>query len=199
METESSTEQQIRNVVKEEVSLPRRCKVTKVYTHTSPNDSSNHEADVVTVDGTQSWTRVPIMAPLPNMAVVPDLDADTVPQAVVEFFDDDESDQRPYISGWVYTATERAPTGEQGDVFLVRGDLAIEMAGDGSVARITRQSGDSPDRVVEVTDGGTVRLGDPDGNLQPVARKGDSVEVTLSDGSTGTGEITSGSANVESS
>lgn len=72
------------------------------------------------------------------------------------------------------------------------GDIAIENSA-GSKVVVTGNS------VVIHPGGGTVKLGDESGIYKQVARKGDPVSGTTSDGATFSGDIDSGSSNVESS
>lgn len=79
--------------------------------------------------------------------------------------------------------------------FDAQGSVTVEHE---SGASVTLSNGD----ITINHDGtatGSILLADENGTTSPVARKGDSVEVTLSDGSTGTGQITGGSSSVESS
>lgn len=190
-------EDRIRSLIQDEVALAEHGEVVDVYVHSSESDASNHEADIRLAGEEHVRRRLPIAVPWPGSISVPDSAAD-LPHAVVQFFGGRRS--RGVITGWVYTDETRAPLGAAGDVRVRRGTLELELAGDGSSARLLQRSdaGGSPDLVVEVTDGGQIHLGTPGGDMQPVARQGDTVEVTLPDGSTATGEITGGSQDVES-
>lgn len=185
-------------LIREELAPPRVGRVAKVWAHDSAGDNSNHEVNVAIPPGgsvDEEHRRVPVVQPTTGAAYVPSA-GDMV---LVTYLDGAD----PIVLGAVYgdAGDDRAPIAGAGDVRLRRGELYVEAAGDGSTARIAKKSSDdaTPDLVVEVDDNGTIRLGDPSGDLQPVARKGDEVEVTLSDGTTGTGEITEASSDVESS
>lgn len=185
-------------LIREELAPPRVGRVAKVWTHDAQDDNSNHEVNVAIPPGgdvDEEHRRVPIMQPTSGAAYVPSV-GDMV---LVTYLDGAD----PIVLGAVYgdADDDRAPIAGAGDARLRRGSLYVEAAGDGSSARIAKKSADdaTPDLVIEVTDAGEIRLGDPDGDLQPVAREGDPVEVTLDDGSTVSGTITGGSSDVESS
>jgi hypothetical protein len=195
-ELENTERARILKVIRDEIRMPRIAEVEEVYTHTSADDTSNHEADLSIPPGPheiRSHDRVPIAVPTSGALAVPQPN-DLV---LVEYLAGDGD--APIITQVVYgdAPDDRAPIGDVGDVQFSRGDLSVKVAGDGSFARLASGAGDgSPDLVVELDDSGRVVLGNPDGDLQPVARQGDAVE----DGSGNQiGTIVDGSADVESS
>lgn len=188
----------ILKLVRGELSFPRVGRVRTVWTHTDPADSSNHEVDVAIPPGEplEEPRRIPVLQPATDGVYVPK-QGDLVR---VSYLDGDGD--RPIVDGVVYgdADEDRAPLAEEGDIRLFRGDFGVELAGDGSFARLTKRSDGNadPDLVVEIDDSGTIRLGDPNGTLKPVARKDDPVSGTTSDGATFSGSIDEGSSDVES-
>lgn len=180
-------------------SPPRVGRVVAVRAHTGDESPpSNHEADVAVPPGSeadQQHRDLAIQQPVSGAAFVPRV-GDLV---LVEYRNGDS----PFVAGAVYGDAEedRAPIASAGDIRLTRGDLAVELAGDGSSARLSLRpdATTEPDLVVEVGASGTIRLGKPDGTLMPVARKGDAVSGTTSDGATFSGTIDEGSSDVETS
>lgn len=199
-EIETTERGRILNVVRGELSFLRRGRVVTVWPHTgSESIPSNHEVDVAIPPGepVQEPRRVPVLQPTGGAAFVPQ-EGDMVLVGYLQ-----GSGERPVVLGGVYgdADDDRAPVASKGDIRLTRGDLAVELAGDGSSARLAlRPDGTTePDVVVEVDSSGTIRLGRPDGTLQPVARKGDAVSGTTSGGATFSGTIDEGSSDVETS
>lgn len=195
-ELENTERARILKIIRDEIRMPRIAEIEQVYTHSEENDTSNHEVDVSIPPGPheiRSHDRVPVAVPTSGALTVPQSD-DLV---LVEYLDGDGD--APIVAQTVYgdAAEDRAPIGDVGDVQFSRGDLSVQVAGDGSYARLARGAADgSPDLVVELDDSGAVKLGNPDGDLQPVARQGDVVED--GDGNQ-IGTIVDGSADVESS
>lgn len=189
----------ILKLVRGELSFPRVGRVRTVWTHTDPADSSNHEVDVAIPPGEplEEPRRIPVLQPATGGVYVPK-EGDLVR---VSYLDGDGD--RPIVDGVVYgdADEDRAPLAEEGDIRLFRGDFGVELAGDGTHARLTQRTdgASDPDLVVEIDDTGTIRLGDPTGTLKPVARKGDPVSGTTSDGASFSGTIDDGSSTVESS
>ncbi|MDS0284680.1 hypothetical protein [Haloarcula onubensis] len=196
-ELEDTERARILSIVREEINLPQRGEVTDVYTHSSSDDSSNHEVDVQIPPGNNAVRehhRVPVGVPADGSIVVP-REGDHV---LVQYEAGDG--ERPLVTKVFYgdADSDRALLGDEGDVRVRRGDVEVELAGDGSFGRLalTPSDGGSPDLVVEVDSSGTIRLGDPDGTLEPIARNGDAVE----DGSgTQVGTVVASSTDVESS
>jgi len=195
-ELENTERARILKVIRDEIRMPRIAEVEEVYAHTTPDDTSNHEADLSIPPGPheiRSHDRVPIAVPTSGALTVPQPN-DLV---LVDYLADDGD--APIVTQVVYgdAADDRAPTGDVGDVQFSRGDLSVKVAGDGSYARLASGAGaGSPDLVVELDDSGRVTLGNPDGDLQPVARRGDAVEDSSGNQ---IGTIVDGSADVESS
>lgn len=198
-EIETTERGRILNVVRGELSFLRRGRVVTVWPHTgSESTPSNHEVDVAIPPGepVQEPRRVPVRQPTGGAAFVPQ-EGDMVLVGYLQ-----GSGERPVVLGAVYgdADDDRAPIASAGDIRLTRGDLAVELAGDGSAARLALRpdATTEPDLVVEVAESGTIRLGKPDGSLKPIAREGDTVEVSDPDSGTLTGEITGGSSDVKS-
>lgn len=194
---EDTERARILSIVRDEINLPRIGEVGKVWPHTGSEDPpSNHAVDVSIPPGNnpiREHNRVPVGVPAGNTIAVPQK-GDLV---LVQYRAGDG--ERPVVTDVFYgdADSSRAPVGDAGDLRARRGDLEVDLAGDGSYARLakTPTDGGTPDVVVEVADDGTIRLGDPNGTMQPIARVGDPVE----DGSgTQVGTIASGSTDVES-
>jgi uncharacterized Zn-binding protein involved in type VI secretion len=196
---EANERGRILNIVRGELSFSKIGRVRTVWTHTEPDDNSNHEVDVAIPPGEplQEPRRIPVIQPTIGGVYVPK-EGDLVR---ISYLDGDGD--RPIVDGVVYgdADEDRAPLAEEGDIRLFRDDLGVELAGDGTHARLTKRTdgASDPDLVVEIDDTGTIRLGAPNGDLKPVARKGDAVSVTDSDGNTFSGAIDEGSNTVESS
>lgn len=195
-ELEDTERARILSIVRDEINLPQIGEVTAVTTHSSSDDASNHEVDVQIPPGNnpiREHNRVPVGVPAGGTVAVPE-QGDLV---LVQYQAGDG--ERPLVTNVFYgdAADDRAPVGDVGDVRARRGDLEVDLAGDGSYARLakTPTDGGTPDVVVEVASDGTIRLGDPNGTLKKLARVGDPVE----DGSGNqVGTIASGSSDVES-
>lgn len=187
----------ILKLVRSELSFARIGRVRTVWTHSDPSDTSNHEVDVAIPPGEplEEPRRIPILQQTGG-AYVPK-EGDLVR---VSYLDGDGD--RPIVDGVVYGDADgdRAPLAAEGDIRLFRGEFGVELAGDGSSARLTKRvdGTTSPDLVIEIDDTGTVKLGDPSGTLKPIARQGDPVSGSTSDGASFSGTIDSGSSNVES-
>jgi hypothetical protein len=193
---EDTERARILSIVRDEINLPQIGEVTSVTTHTSNDDVSNHEVDVQIPPGNnpiREHHRVPVGVPAGGMVAVP-REGDKV---LVQYQAGDG--ERPLVTKVFYADApgDRAPVGDVGDIRARRGDLEVDLAGDGSHARLakTPTDGGTPDVLVEVTSDGTIRLGDPNGTLKKIARVGDPVE---DDTGTQIGTITSGSSDVES-
>jgi len=195
-ELENTERARILKIIREEFRMPRIAEVEQVYSRSAEGDISNHEVDVSIPPGPhelRSHDRVAVSVPNSGAVMVPK-ENDLV---LVEYLAGDGD--RPLVTQVVYgdAADDRAPLGKAGDILFQRGDLEVEIAGDGSFARLAQVSpdGSTPDVVVEVDDTGTIKLGDPSGT-KPVARQGDAVED--SNGNQ-IGTIAGGSSTVESS
>lgn len=189
----------ILSLIDDALALPEIGRVTQVYEHTDPSDQSNHEVDVAIPPGetpTTTHRRVPIVQPTSGAALVPQV-GDMVRVSFIG-----GEGERPVVDGIVYgdADQDRAPIATEGDVRLRRGDLEVELAGDGSNARLALRpdATTAPELVVEIDASGTIQLGKPDGTLKPIARKGDAVSGSTSDGATFSGTIDEGSSDVES-
>jgi hypothetical protein len=189
----------LRSVIREAVRPPEIGRVTAVRTRDSPEAISNHEADVDLLRRAQSLQDVPVAQPTTGAAVVPD-ESDLV----LISWTGPEADQ-PLITRHVYADADgdRAPLAETGDVSVRRGSLYVDLAGDGSVARIAKKPGDqdAPTAAVSIDEQGTVTIEtdgditvsaggdvviDEGGTAQPVATEGHTHEVSgaTSDGAT---------------
>ena len=154
-------------------SPPRVGRVAAVRAHTGEESPpSNHEADVAVPPGSnvdQQHRDLPILQPVAGAAFVPRV-GDLV---MVAYRNGDD----PYVEGAVYGDAEedRAPVAAEGDIRLTRGDLVVELAGDGSAARLALQptDGESPTARVELTADGITRLADENGNGIEVTNDGD--------------------------
>lgn len=166
MEGEPTERDRIIQTVREELTFPQVGRVDRVFEHTTSDDVSNHEADVIIPPGTDQSEprRVPIAQPSTGEIRVPDSD-DLV---LVQYLRGDGD--RPIITGHVYADADddRAPLGTAGDVRIRRGDLYAELAGDGTSARLAAKPGDTdpPEARIEIDDSGSspvVRVtgGDP--------------------------------------
>ena len=198
---EPTRDARIRRIIDEEITLPQTGIITRVREHQSEDDVWNYHVDV-RISEENHPRKVPVATAIPEMIASPRSTAhpDGPDLALVQYLDDDES-ERPIVTNILFNRQDRAPKGDEGVLRIRRSNLYVEMAEDGSHARLSKKSNDdvTPDLVVEIDDSGRVTIGDPNGDLQPVARKGDEVQVPLSDGSTGTGSITEGSSDVDSS
>jgi hypothetical protein len=191
----------IKQEIREEVQAPRIATVTAVNTRESDSDGPGHLLDAELVGRPQTLRDVPVLSPVDGSARLPRAPSDPggPDDILVQYLAGENS--RPVVTHVAPTLESPPPKATNGDIRMTRGDLYVEMAGDGSSARLARKPDDraEPDLVVEVDADGTIRLGDPSGSLQPVARKGDSVEVSDPESGTLTGSITGGSNTVESS
>jgi hypothetical protein len=198
---DDTQEGRTRRLINDEVQLPTTGVITAVHEHTDPDDRWNHHVDV-RIGPETNPRKVPVATAVPELIAPPrgEDHPDGPDMALVQYLNDDGT-QRPIVTHILYNDQDRAPLGTQGDVRVRRGDLYTELAADGSHARLAKKSGDmaDPDLVVEIDESGTIRIGNPDGDLQPIARKGDSVEVSDPDSGTLSGTITEGSGDVESS
>lgn len=218
---ENTEDEYITRRVGELVQRPRLAKVQQVTRrHIDEGGEnkpvSNIECDVITRTGEQHLRRVPVMNPATNTTHVPQVD-DTV--VVIQFAG---RGHRNIIIGTVHTTEKRAPIAEEGDIKYRRGNLVFKVDGDGRHVRIFEQKNPEDsigeaEAFLEVKDsvqgtvininsdsqvtirGGNVtvdsenvKLGDVTGDFRPVAREGDTVDLT-------TGEIIASTSNVESS
>jgi hypothetical protein len=193
---EDTERARILSIVRDEINLPQIGEVTEVTTHSASDDTSNHEVDVQIPPGNnpvREHHRVPVGVPAGGIVAVPE-PGDLV---LVQYQAGDG--ERPLVTKVFYgdADADRAPVGDVGDVRARRGELEVDLAGDGSYARLAKTpvDGGTPDVVVEVASDGTIRLGDPNGALKKIARVGDPVE---DDTGTQIGTIASGSSDVES-
>jgi hypothetical protein len=199
--------------ISEQVQLPRTGIVTKVYEHTDEDDFWNFHVDIKI--GPESHPRkVPVATAAPELITPPrSTNHPSGPDlALVQYMEDDDA-HRPIVTNILYNDQDRPPLGKEGVVRLRRGSLYVEMADDGSYARLAKKNNDDDGRgesVMEVTidevdneikiltNGQNIKLGDRDGSFKDVARRGDSVEVSDPESGTLNGSITGGSDNVES-
>lgn len=199
---ENTEDSYIDEKINKKMSQPKIAIVKKVVEHTANDDFSNFECDVITAGDRQQLRDVAVMTPGTGMIEVPRVD-DTVLVSKI-----DGRGERYVVIGTLHTRESRAPLGKEGMIRYKKGNLYLEMDGDGEWIRLSHKNNDDDSTSdanvsIEIDDsgstpivnvkGGTINLGDPSGNLKEVARKGDSVEV----GGIG-GTITSGSSNVKS-
>jgi len=204
---EDTEQSYIEEVIEDRVEKPRLGDVKKVIEHTGEDDGSNFECDVITAGDQQHLRAIPVAVPSTGMVNVPRV-GDTVIVTRLAGRGD-----RSVIIGTVHTRTKRAPLGEEGVIRYNRGSVYFEIDGEGDTIRLAHKnndddSGSEANVAIEIDSTGatpivnvkadTINLGDPEGDLKPVARVDDSVEVSDPDSGTLSGTITSGSSNVES-
>lgn len=199
---EPTRDARIRRIIDEEITLPQTGIITRVREHQSEDDVWNFHVDV-RISEENHPRKVPVATAIPEMIASPRSTAhpDGPDLALVQYLDDDET-ERPIVTNILFNRQDRAPKGEEGVLRIRRGNLYVEMAEDGSHARLSKKSDDNatPDLIVEIDDDtGRVKIGNPNGDLQPIARKGDAIEGTGYNGATVTGTITEGSSDVDSS
>lgn len=197
---ENTREGRQRRVIGDEVQLPQTGTITRVREHTDPDDNWNYHLDV-RIGPDRHPRKVPLAVPFPELAAPPRSESHPKgpDMALIQFLEDDDT-SRPIATQILYNSEDRPPLGTEGIFRLRRGNLYVEMADDGSYARLSKKldDTDTPDVVVEIDDTGTIKLGSPGGDMQPVARQGDTVEVSDPESGTLSGTITGGSSDVES-
>jgi hypothetical protein len=188
---EPTKESRNRRVINEEVNLPQTGVITQVREHTQSDDVWNFHVDV-RIGPEQHPRKVPLAVPFPDMIAPPRSTdhADGPDLALVQFMQDDEV-ERPVVTNILYNREDRALLGQEGVIRIKRGDLYIEMAPDGSWARLAKKSEDdgAPSAHAEIQDDGSFELvddagmgiaSDGNGNLKLY---GDTIE-SRTDGST---------------
>lgn len=146
--------------VRQELRPPELGTVQDVYEHNSADDNSNHEVDVKIIGEDRTRRRLPVAVPTDGSARVPrGPDHPEGPDDVLVQFIKGNSESG-VVTNVVPTTESRAPLGTAGDVRLSRGNLYVEMAGDGSVARIGKKPGDqdTPTATVEVDSQGAITI-----------------------------------------
>lgn len=193
---EPTSRGRIVSIIKSKIQLPRIGRVTAVREHTSSNDYSNHEVDVQIPPGgkiLQEHNNVPVHVPIPQSAIVP-REGDIVK---VGYYDGNA--ERPFVESYVYASddSDRAPLGTEGVMRINRGSMYLEFAPDGSWGRIASKGSDdgTPDAKIELQSDGTINI-ETNGNDvvvngggNSVAKEGDAVSGTTSDGATFSGTI----------
>lgn len=196
MEFDRTQAQWIENKIEDVVTFPQLGEVVGVTEHTSANDKSNHEVDVILRDEEKERRNVPVMSPASGDAYVPQA-GDAV---VIIFLDGDG--EAPVVVGNIYDIESRAPLGREGIKRRKRGSLYTEIHEDGDWARIAKKSSDdgTPTSKVEIDDSGnTTKLNietdgditisadgdvliDEGGTAQPVAVQGHDHDFTYDGG-----------------
>jgi len=152
--------------------------VTKVFEHSSGDDNSNHEVNVLLRDEDVERRRVPVAVSTEGEAVVPRVDD----MVVVQFLDGFE--EAPVVIGTIYNDVDRAPLGKEGIIRRRRGSVYTEMHPEGDWARTAVKSSDdgTPSTKVEVNDsGGTTKVNiETDGDIN-ISAGGD---VVIDEGGT---------------
>lgn len=164
-ELEDTERSRILDLVRSEFDFPVVGEVTAVHPHTGNEDTpSNHEVDVQVPPGpnpTESYDRRPVVAPTSGVVATPEKD-----DLVVLVFP--KRSAKPYVIGTVYgdKPEDRAPGAAEDTVRVTRGDLYLELAGDGSTGRIAKKSADmeDPTAKVEIDDQGAVSI-ETDGDI----------------------------------
>lgn len=161
--------------VREELLQPQRGIVQEVFAHSASDDVSNHEVSVRLIDEDQARQRLPVASPADDVAMVPrgPDDPGGPDDVLVQFLDGDA--QRGIVTHILPTLESRAPEATAGDIRAKRGDLYLELAGDGSSARLARKPGDRdpPTAAVSVDDAGNIAI-ETDGDIS-VSAGGDIV------------------------
>lgn len=218
---ENTQDSYVDEKINKKMSQPKIAIVKKVVEHSAEDDFSNFECDVITAGDRQQLRDVAVMTPGTGMIEVPRVD-DTVLVSKI-----DGRGERHVIIGTLHTRSSRAPLGKEGMVRYKKGNLYLEMDGEGEWIRLSHKNNDDDatsdaNAVVEIDDSGSdpiinisgktvniesdsaivnsqsVKLGDSSGTFEGVAREGDTVEVDDPDSGTISGVITSGSSNVKS-
>jgi len=152
--------------------------VTKVFEHSSGDDNSNHEVNVLLRDEDVERRRVPVAVSTEGEAVVPRVDD----MVVVQFLDGFE--EAPVVIGTIYNDVDRAPLGKEGIIRRRRGSVYTEMHPEGDWARTAVKSSDdgTPSTKVEVNDSdGTTKVNiETDGDIN-ISAGGD---VVIDEGGT---------------
>jgi len=123
--------------IEELVQKPRLAKVQKVTEHTETgenDDLSNIECTVTTRNNEQQLRNVPVINASTNTVHVPEV-GDTV--VLIEFAGRGE---RNIIIGTVHTTNKRSPVAKEGDIRYKRGDLVLELDGNGEYVRMYEES-----------------------------------------------------------
>jgi|APHM01.1.fsa_nt_gi hypothetical protein len=164
-ELENTERSRIRQLIQDTVQQTIIGQVQEVFPHTGDEDRpSNHEVTVSSPPGpnpTQTYQRRPVMTPTSGIVTTPKKD-DLVLLVFAARSDD------PFVIGNIYgdQDADRAPEAAADVIRLVRGNLYIELLGDGSEARIARKPGDTeaPTTQVSVDDAGTISI-ETDGDV----------------------------------
>jgi len=149
--TESSY---VENKIEQERRALELGRVVKVFEHTTADDDSNHEVNIVLRDEDKERRRVPIMNNTPGSIQPPEY-GDMV---VVGFLDG--TSEAPVVLGQLYNAQQRAVLGEENMYRLKRGDLYLEAHPDGDWIRMSKKSSDdgTPSSEVELKANGDIDI-----------------------------------------
>jgi hypothetical protein len=198
--------------------------VQKVFVHDDAGDSSNHEVNVRLVNNEEELRRIPIhvgrsghtVVPHKNDAVEVNFLGSEGQSGYVSDFVYTAEDRAPLARSGHY----RHRFGDSSPYLFIEAEPTDHSGGTPDVVRLAKKEDGLSDPIAEVsiddsgastdininvnggtiniTSDGSIKLGDPDGTFKEVARKGDSVEAFDPDSGMIDGEITEGSANVES-
>lgn len=213
----------IRRVIENQINLGSIGRVTSVFVNDGTGETSNYEVNVALVNNEQEFRRIPVHATRTGHISVPQvgdvvevgfLNSGTQAPYVSGFIYTNTT--RPPLGKEGHW---RHRFGSDSPYLFIEAEKSDHTAGDPDVVRIGKKEDglSDPTTTVEVDDSGSttevtidcegdvtinadgvVKLGDSSGTYEPVARKGDSVEVSDPDSGTLSGEITSGSSDTES-
>jgi len=152
----------IEQVIEQSVQMPQIGIVQSVEEHTSDDDFSNFEVNVLLRDEVQERRNVPVAAPGAGMVHVPKKED----MVMIHFLDEHGSGEFPIVTQVLYNDQDRAPLAEAGTIRYNRGDLYIEMHPDGDWARVSfKPEGDdaTPKGGFEISEDGSFKIGDGSG------------------------------------
>jgi hypothetical protein len=127
----------IKKVVREQLSKPEVGVIDRVFEHTSPDDDSNFEVDVIFSGGEREEKRVPVHTPGSGQ-ITPPKSGDKI----LVFFTED-STNRPIAFGTGWSNEDRPPLGKAG-MYRDRFDSDTSPSGDGdlNITGYTKYDGD---------------------------------------------------------
>jgi hypothetical protein len=164
-ELEDTERSRIRQLIQDTIRQPTVGQVQEVFARDGSGERpSNHEVTVSAPPGpnpTQTYERRPVLTSTSGVVSTPQ--ADDLVLLVFPIRNDE-----PIVVGNLYGDQDenRAPEGAADVIRLTRGDLYLELLGDGSEARIARKNSDTGTPTAEVTidDSGTVSI-ETDGDV----------------------------------
>lgn len=166
--------------------------VVKVRSHTTADDTSNFECDVLLYSENQHRRNVPVITNTFGEVAPPKKGTGVI----IGFIG--EENEKAVILGNLYSIENRAPLGDAGDYSLKRGDKYTELAADGDIARIAKKSADDadPSATLEIDDSGADTLVKVKGEGAPMGLELNlsTGEFKLGDGA-GYGIVSDGSGN----